>query len=57
MAVELVKYRFWDLEAALLLIKEHYSWFLPTFESYNSMVAKGEAAVCQLQIEYVAASP
>ena len=33
------------MEAALLLIKEKYSWFLPTFSSYTTLVAKGEEDV------------
>jgi len=39
-----MQYMFWDMEAALKLIKEQYSWFLPTFETYSSVVFKGEAA-------------
>ncbi len=38
-----MQYMFWDMEAALKLIKEQYSWFLPTFETYSSVVFKGEA--------------
>ena len=36
-----VQHRFWDMDAALRLIREQYSWFLPTFEGYTSVVAKG----------------
>ena len=32
------------MEAALKLIREQYSWFLPTFEGYGSVVAKGKAS-------------
>ena len=37
-----MQFRFWDMEAALKLIRERYSWFLPTFEGYGSVVAKGK---------------
>ena len=39
-----VQFHFWDMEAAIKLIKDRYSWFLPTFEGYNSVVAKGKPA-------------
>ncbi|CAL5224031.1 g6651 [Coccomyxa viridis] len=37
------KFQFWDMEAALKLIRDQYSWFLPTFEGYSTVVAKGDA--------------
>lgn len=37
-----MQFRFWDMESALQLIQEQYNWFLPTFEAYSSIVAKGE---------------
>ncbi len=37
-----MQFRFWDMEAALKLIRDQYSWFLPTFEGYSTVVAKGK---------------
>ena len=41
----LAQHRFWDMDAALKLIKEQYNWFLPTFEGYTSVVAKGKPPI------------
>ena len=45
-AVGCLKYRFWDMEAALPLIKADNSSSMPVYESFDSVVAKDEAAVC-----------
>lgn len=31
---------FWDAEAALKLLRDHYTWFLPIYENYNSDVSR-----------------
>ncbi len=36
-----MQYHFWDMDKALIFIKDHYPWFLPTFEGYPDVVAKG----------------
>lgn len=36
-----LQYKFWDKEAAVKLVNERYAWFLPTFQGYSSVVAKG----------------
>ena len=40
-----MQYRFWDMPTALKLIREQYSWFLPTFEGYSTVVARGQPAI------------
>ena len=57
MLLPCVQHRFWDMEAAVKLIREQYSWFLPTFESYNSVVAKGDHIILTTMSEQSLAAP
>ena len=47
-----MQHRFWDMEAALKLIRVQYSWFLTTIEGYNSVVAKGDLPMSETSICY-----
>ena len=44
------------MEAALRLIRGQYSWFLSTFEGYNSVVAKGELQKANIDRSYFGTS-